>query len=305
MVLSDRLEAVAELVKRAAAELVERAAGELMDGAATELVDRAAAEPADRAVGGGSTGLVIADIGTDHGYLAAALLDRGVAGRVIACDVNEGPLERAAKTLAGYEGAQVRLCDGLSGLKTGEADIAVMAGMGGRLMMRIIEEGDPRRLGIRAMVLQPQSEIYEFRMFLREHGFRISDERSVRDAGKFYQAMLAEVGTLVDAGTEVPRDSVDMSADVPQGSVDMSADVPKSLVDKGTRAVFDRYGQVGILRGDEALLEYIGQRIDKLRTIIAEVPEGDMTRLAELKQELDDTETAREMMLKAQRRSVL
>ena len=253
--LSDRLEAVAELVKRAADGFREVRADALEDG---------------------STRPVIADIGTDHGYLAAALLDRGTAGRVIACDVNEGPLERAGETLEGYEGAQVRLCDGLKGLAPGEADIAVMAGMGGRLMMRIIEEGDPRRLGIRAMVLQPQSEIYEFRAFLRERGYRIVDERSVRDAGKFYQAMLAKTGD----------------------------EAPQNIDDTGLQGVFDRYGQIGILRGDEALFEHIGQRIDRLREIMASVPEDNIERLADLRQELDDTKTALRVMSEKRRSAV-
>ena len=61
---------------------------------------------------------------------------------------------------------QVRLSDGLSELNEGEADALVIAGMGGKLMISILEKKDLRRLGIRVAVLQPQSDIPEFRQYL-------------------------------------------------------------------------------------------------------------------------------------------
>ncbi|MCR5178827.1 MAG: class I SAM-dependent methyltransferase [Lachnospiraceae bacterium] len=266
--LSDRLEAVAELVGEAAGSL--RSPLPSNDGRDPSWL----------------TNKVVADIGTDHGYLAAALLERGIANGTIACDVNEGPLSRARETLAGYENAEVRLCDGMTGLKPGEADIAVMAGMGGRLMMHIIEDGDPGRLGIRAMVLQPQSEIYEFRVFLRENGFQIVDERSVWDTGKFYQAMLVKVGDRED------------KEDLNRGSelVNHCRGTLKNPENTSIQTIYDRFGQCGILRGDVALLKYVELRIDKLKEIIGAVPGHDRDRLAELKSELDYTETARRII---------
>ena len=40
---------------------------------------------------------VIADVGTDHGYLAVAMIKEKKAGRVIAIDVNARPLETAKR----------------------------------------------------------------------------------------------------------------------------------------------------------------------------------------------------------------
>ena len=39
-----------------------------------------------------------ADVGTDHGYLAAWLLQRGIVDHVFATDINAGPLQRAKQT---------------------------------------------------------------------------------------------------------------------------------------------------------------------------------------------------------------
>ena len=76
----------------------------------------------------------IADIGTDHGYVPIYLVREGQAEHAVAMDVRKGPLERArAHVEAAGLGSRidVRLSDGLAGLKPGEADCVVIAGMGG------------------------------------------------------------------------------------------------------------------------------------------------------------------------------
>lgn len=86
----------------------------------------------------------MADIGTDHAYLPLFLLEAGKVQRAIASDIHRGPLERARTHLEG-EGKgkeiELRLGGGLSPIKKGEVDGAVMAGMGG-LMMRDILVAD-------------------------------------------------------------------------------------------------------------------------------------------------------------------
>ena len=83
-----------------------------------------------------------ADIGTDHGYVAEMLLKDNLCEKIIATDLNEGPLNRALKHLT-YEGLQdrcdFRLGNGLTVLNEGEADVIIIAGMGGELIADIIE----------------------------------------------------------------------------------------------------------------------------------------------------------------------
>ena len=40
-------------------------------------------------------GASVADIGTDHGYIPIYLTEQKIASKVIALDINKGPLERA------------------------------------------------------------------------------------------------------------------------------------------------------------------------------------------------------------------
>lgn len=82
---------------------------------------------------------VVADIGTDHGYLPIYLISAGISSKVIAMDVREKPLERAAmhiKEADLSEKIEVRLSDGLDKLEEKEADTITICGMGGRLIKR-------------------------------------------------------------------------------------------------------------------------------------------------------------------------
>ena len=153
----------------------------------------AMAEPGDR----------MADIGTDHGFLPIFLVRQGISPSAIAMDVGDGPLERA-RTHVREQGLEdkivLRKSDGFHALAPGEADAAVIAGMGGPLMVRILEEGRRTVESLRYLILSPQSEIPSVRRYLLRNGFAIRTEEMVLDEGKYYTVMKAWPGK----GTEVP-----------------------------------------------------------------------------------------------------
>ena len=65
-------------------------------------------------------GASVADIGTDHGYIPIHLIEQNLSPKVIAMDINEGPLERARIHIAGYgmsDRIETRLSDGLAASK--------------------------------------------------------------------------------------------------------------------------------------------------------------------------------------------
>lgn len=141
----------------------------------------------------------IADIGTDHGYLAVELIVRGKAKRVIAGDVHKGPLESAKSYIKSRGLSDVidcRLGDGLQVTKKGELNGAICCGMGGFLMRDIVEEG-PEPLEF--YVLQPQNGQAELRQYMVKKGYRIVNEIIMKDMGKMYTAFLALRRDLIDA----------------------------------------------------------------------------------------------------------
>lgn len=137
-------------------------------------------------------GLKVADIGTDHGYIPIWLMEHKKASFAVAMDINKGPLEKARENirlhgLTSY--IETRLSDGMKNLKAGEAESVVIAGMGGGLVIKILEDVKGKSLGIREWILQPQSEIQKVRTYLRESGYCIVAEDMVLDEGKFYPMM--------------------------------------------------------------------------------------------------------------------
>lgn len=144
-------------------------------------------------------GLVVADVGCDHGYLSIYLIRKGIAPHVIAMDINHGPLQRAMDHIqeAGLAPEiEIRLSDGLNELKAGEASSIVMAGMGGPLMIDIMERSKGVCDAAKEFILQPQSEIETVRHYLEDNGFMIISEDIVLEDDKYYPMMKAIHGSM-------------------------------------------------------------------------------------------------------------
>lgn len=142
-------------------------------------------------------GSVIADVGCDHGYIPIYLYQKGIIPKAIAMDVNKGPLERARIHIQEYglgKYITTRLSDGVCALNPQEADAVVIAGMGGALMEKIIEEGEETLDSVSYLILQPQSELAHFRRFLHQKGYCIEQENMVLEDGKYYPMMKARKG---------------------------------------------------------------------------------------------------------------
>ena len=85
-----------------------------------------------------TAGNVLADVGTDHGYVPIALVQRKKIPRAIAMDINKGPLQRACEHIAEFrleDYIETRLSDGVAKLEVGEVDTILVAGMGGELAL--------------------------------------------------------------------------------------------------------------------------------------------------------------------------
>lgn len=135
-------------------------------------------------------GNAVADIGTDHGYLPIYLCTQQIAPYVIGMDVNKGPLSRAAKNIGGLSGQiELRLSDGLAGLKPQEVQTVTICGMGGKLMERILTEGEHVITSDMEIILSPQSELMHFRAYLELKHYCVVQEHIVLEDGKFYFIM--------------------------------------------------------------------------------------------------------------------
>jgi len=131
----------------------------------------------------------VADIGCDHGYTSILLAKAGKAEKIIACDIGQAPLESAKKNIL-REGLtdriECRLGDGLEPIKSFEAESVLISGMGGPLIMEILEN---RIEEFSFAVLSPQSDFANFRRFLFDR-MDILKEEYLEEGGKFYRLFL-------------------------------------------------------------------------------------------------------------------
>lgn len=129
----------------------------------------------------------VADVGCDHGKLAEYCVRSGLARRVIASDISESCLEKARKRLANARNVTFLRCDGIDY----ECDEAIVAGMGGILVADILRKA---RCKPKTLVLCPHRDGKTVRETLLELGYSIDRDVAVRDRGRFYSVMRADLG---------------------------------------------------------------------------------------------------------------
>ena len=144
-------------------------------------------------------GAKFADVGTDHAYLPVWLLQRGIIDHALACDLRRGPLERARATAEKYsltKHMDFRLCDGLAGVRPGEADTIAIAGMGGETIAAILSAASwVWREGC-LLLLQPMSAQPQLRLWLQQHGYTIAREILTREGNTIYTTFQVEAGPM-------------------------------------------------------------------------------------------------------------
>ena len=129
-------------------------------------------------------GAKVADIGTDHGFLPCYLAQSGQAEQVIACDVNAQPLSLAQKNITDYNVADkvsTRLGNGLAVLKPGEVDTVTIAGMGGALMIDILDASPNVVDRLKRIILQPNVGAEAVRVWAEKNRWQIVAEDLVKE----------------------------------------------------------------------------------------------------------------------------
>lgn len=139
----------------------------------------------------------VVDIGTDHGYIPIYLIKNKIAKKCIACDINPLPLNNAKANIASYglsDQIETRLSNGLAKINMGEADAIIIAGMGGMLIINILEEKKALVKAVGLLILQAQLDIVEVRRYIHSINFTIIDEQMVYEDDQYYTIIKAQPG---------------------------------------------------------------------------------------------------------------
>ena len=138
----------------------------------------------------------LADIGTDHGWIPADLLMRGVCPFAVMTDVNDGPLEKCRANMAelGLDPSlyDIRSGSGFQPLKPGEVSTVIIAGMGGKLMRSMFDEAPYSPSAFRRMILQPRTHSDELRAYLTGSGYHITDYSLAKERGRICEIFAVE-----------------------------------------------------------------------------------------------------------------
>ncbi len=220
-----------------------------------------------------TSGGVLADVGTDHGYIPIALIQRQKIKSAIAMDINKGPLARAQDNIASArlgDYIQTRLSDGVAALGEGEADSILIAGMGGELVIHILSEGEKVCKAASELILQPQSDIRKVREYLRLHHYKIVDEDMICEDGKYYPMMRV---------------------------INVELDNAWMKMDEQTRVACDIYGPLLLRNGNPVLRRFLVRQHRQLTQILQTLQaqtrsEKIETRIAEVSEELQYNESA-------------
>lgn len=144
----------------------------------------------------------VGDIGCDHAFVSIYLVEQHRAKRVIASDVRRGPITIAKRNIEAMnlsDQIEIRMGDGLDTIVPGEVNAVVLAGMGGMLMIDILERGEEVVTRCDQLVLQPQSDIEKVRRYLAEKGYHLADEQMLIDAGKYYNLLDVRIQRTLQA----------------------------------------------------------------------------------------------------------
>lgn len=202
----------------------------------------------------------VVDVGCDHGLVDIYLVQKGISPGVLAMDVREGPLSRAREHVEMYglgNYIETRMSDGLNAFCVGEARTLICAGMGGRLMQRILTESGEKAKSFDELILQPQSELSEFRRFLRKEGYCILQENILVEDGKYYFLLKVLPSEKVTPEEEQKRRAMQQGIETSLG---------------------DRFGLQLLWERDPVLLEYLQAGLKNAREIAGALSEQDSDR---------------------------
>lgn len=146
------------------------------------------------------TGAVVADIGSDHAYLPCYLIHKGIINKAIAGEVVKGPYDSAVRQVRTEnlsDKITVRLADGLAAVQESDhVDTITIAGMGGPLIVSILENGKDALKSVTRLILQPNIHAKVIREWALEKGWAILDEEILEEDGKIYEVLVLQRGNM-------------------------------------------------------------------------------------------------------------
>lgn len=136
-----------------------------------------------------------ADIACDHGYIAAAMLKSGKCKRAYVADISQKCLKKAENLLSDFIGkgkAQSFVSDGFDNVP--KTDTALIAGIGGTLVIDILKRAHSACNLPETLILQPMKHCDRVRRAVLKFGYAIKKDFTVKAEGQFYDIIVLVKG---------------------------------------------------------------------------------------------------------------
>ena len=138
---------------------------------------------------------VVADIGTDHGYLAELLSRDENITKIYATDISQKCLDKTNTLIEKFNLTKIetKLGNGLEPID--RADLVVLAGIGGYEIIKILSNQNITKNGDKkcgVFVLQPSKNVVELRKWIFDNGYAVSLDKIVKSGSKFYPIIVID-----------------------------------------------------------------------------------------------------------------
>lgn len=186
---------------------------------------------------------IVADIGTDHGIVPYELIKSNKAKKVIASDISEKSLDKLREKLDYLdepEKIMLNVSDGLDNLNEYQVDTIIISGMGGNLIVDILNKNIDVAKSANCLILGANNSLSVLRKFLHDNSFEIIEEVDLFENDKYYQIIKVKVGKQLFLN-------------------EYEYEFGKFLIDNKS----------------ENLKQYIQQQVDSKKTILSNISEKD------------------------------
>ena len=186
---------------------------------------------------------IVADIGTDHGIVPYELIKSNKAKKVIASDISEKSLDKLREKLDYLDEPEkiiLNVSDGLDNLNEYQVDTIIISGMGGNLIVDILNKNIDVAKSANCLILGANNSLSVLRKFLHDNSFEIIEEVDLFENDKYYQIIKVKVGKQLFSN-------------------DYEYEFGKFLIDNKS----------------ENLKQYIKQQIENKKTILSNISEKD------------------------------
>ena len=135
----------------------------------------------------------LVDIGTDHAYLPIYAIKNMGLKKALATDISPKALKIAQKNIEKYDLASsisTLVSDGLDKVE-GEYDALVIAGMGGKTILDILEKGKDKLVSFKKIIVSAHRDSELVRRFMALNSYQIVMEKMVFEY-KYYEIIIFE-----------------------------------------------------------------------------------------------------------------